>query len=827
MHDLLYMGLTNAVVVAVLAVPAYCVSRLGKRPALAHLLWLFILIKLVTPPLWQVPIRLPISKEEASTTTAAITPPPQDFFPDNDNLAANRSILELQVGDEQGLKPAPISQIAEPLSLPESGNAEAAIEPTAPMQTPTDFPWEPALAFCWLAGSGLVFGLAIWRMSAFARCLQRVQPARANVQELATDLSRHLGLRTTPNLGIAPIRMAPLVWGWGAKPRVVIPTDLWETLDPEQRSMLLVHELAHLRRGDHWVRLLEIVVRGAYWWHPVVWLAGREMREAEEQCCDAWAVWALPHAAKAYARALVDTVDFLSQRSVPLPAGASGIGQVQDLRRRLIMIMRGTTPRKLSATTWAGLVVLGGALLVMGPSFGQEQSSADSIAVTDPFQNLGVPTQDTFREANQSEIERLRQQELNLRQAMEALSRSLDTTRKQLETVQGSPRNTSPRESLDVPVQDEIRPVPPAPPVARSRNNPRDATDARPRRTQAREVSIEDRLTRLEQQMDQIAKALEVMQPRMGIPPSPRRPRPSMPPAVPASPEPEARPSAEPRPTANPARVIPDNPARVIPDNPARVIPDNPARVIPDTPLPPVTEIPAEAFVPQPSVIPVAPRPSEPGTAPSTPPSPTANPERGIPATTTPPVEIPAEAFVPQPLPVLPAAPRPGSAPPAVPATGPRPPANRENPPLDPRADPAAPQAPATPPDVNVSPVPDAAPPVRSRRPGNETFVVTPKLVEDYVLKDAEIRGYLNEVDRAQKLMAQLRVIVEKPEKQPEYKEYEARINELNQKIEGKKKELRPVIKAKLEKIANLRPEDGFDLTDVEGGCVYPVQTKK
>ena len=191
--------------------------------------------------------------------------------------------------------------------------------------------------------------------------------AHANVQELAEVFSRLLGLRCVPRLGFAHIRMAPLVWGGGARPRVILPTELWKSLDLEQRSMLLVHELAHLRRGDHWVRWLEILVRGMYWWHPVVWLAGREMREVEEQCCDAWAIWALPHAAKAYARAIVDTVDFLARSSsVPLPVGASGIGQVQDLRRRLIMIMRGTTPRKLSATTLAGLIVLGGSLKAVG-----------------------------------------------------------------------------------------------------------------------------------------------------------------------------------------------------------------------------------------------------------------------------------------------------------------------------------------------------------------------------------------------------------------------------------------------------------------------------
>ena len=73
MRDLFYMGLTNAAVVAVLAVPAYGISHWGKRPALAHLLWLFILIKLVTPPLWEVPFHLPSSAKAKATENAEVT----------------------------------------------------------------------------------------------------------------------------------------------------------------------------------------------------------------------------------------------------------------------------------------------------------------------------------------------------------------------------------------------------------------------------------------------------------------------------------------------------------------------------------------------------------------------------------------------------------------------------------------------------------------------------------------------------------------------------------------------------------------------------------
>ena len=88
-----------------------------------------------------------------------------------------------------------------------------------------------------------------------------------------------------------------------------------------------------------------------YWWHPVVWWARQKLHEAEEECCDAWVVSVLPESARAYAIALVETVDFLSEAGVALPLGASGIGEVRDLKRRLTMIMRGSTPRAL---TWSG-----------------------------------------------------------------------------------------------------------------------------------------------------------------------------------------------------------------------------------------------------------------------------------------------------------------------------------------------------------------------------------------------------------------------------------------------------------------------------------------
>src|SRR5437667_428240 len=96
-----------------------------------------------------------------------------------------------------------------------------------------------------------------------------------------------------PGGSAEPIRdmppVSPVLWTIGRTPRLLFPAGLLERLDREQREALLAHELAHWRRRDHWVRLVELAVLVLYWWHPVVWWARRELHEAEEQCCDAWA----------------------------------------------------------------------------------------------------------------------------------------------------------------------------------------------------------------------------------------------------------------------------------------------------------------------------------------------------------------------------------------------------------------------------------------------------------------------------------------------------------------------------------------------------------
>lgn len=132
---------------------------------------------------------------------------------------------------------------------------------------------------------------------------------------------------------------SPLTWGF-ARPIVLMPTttDSWS---PELREAALQHELAHVRRGDWLIHVLAHVVAAAFWFHPLVWIARRQLAlEAEHAADDA--VLHSGIAPSAYAELLVR----MATRRTPAALGAgSHVGQ----RVHAILGRRRRSPRRGAA----------------------------------------------------------------------------------------------------------------------------------------------------------------------------------------------------------------------------------------------------------------------------------------------------------------------------------------------------------------------------------------------------------------------------------------------------------------------------------------------
>ena len=366
MGALLHAGLINAAWTAVLAPTAAIVTRLWRRhPAVGHTLWLIVLLKLVTPSLVQ--FALPFTDVPTRDVPAPVAP-----FESRGPVPAARPSVDLgrAVSESVALRDGHPPQVSHPGSVTRSS------EPSRPVVPRPPTPWEitckmavPGVALLWLVGAVVWWSVMGLNSARFRRLIRSARPAPAELRQRIGRVAERLGLRNIPVACLLPVRMSPMVWvPLAGPPHLVLPEELWGRLDAAQQDAVVAHELAHLKRRDHWVRRLEALACGLYWWDPVAWWARREVERAEERCCDAWVLWALPTAAGAYAEALVMTAVYLSGLRQPFPLGASGVGRLSPLKGRLQMILSDPTTVSVKRTAPRALLILGALSLPFLPA---------------------------------------------------------------------------------------------------------------------------------------------------------------------------------------------------------------------------------------------------------------------------------------------------------------------------------------------------------------------------------------------------------------------------------------------------------------------------
>lgn len=207
----------------------------------------------------------------------------------------------------------------------------------------------PALPpLVWAGGSVLVLLVSGTRILRCRRLFRSGAPATDDVVRSVAAAAATLGLRRVPRVYMVDARVSPMVW-CGRSPRLILPTALWSELDPAGRDAVIHHELAHLRRRDHWVCWAQAAASLLYWWHPIVWLVGRRLRDEADLCCDAWVTTLFPTHRRAYAQALLDTRRFISDSRQAPPALGLGAttNRARHFARRLTMVMtQRPTPRR-------------------------------------------------------------------------------------------------------------------------------------------------------------------------------------------------------------------------------------------------------------------------------------------------------------------------------------------------------------------------------------------------------------------------------------------------------------------------------------------------
>ncbi|HEY3245886.1 MAG TPA: M56 family metallopeptidase [Phycisphaerae bacterium] len=213
----------------------------------------------------------------------------------------------------------------------------------------------------WLGGMALLLSIQFVRCLR-ARCALRAAViAPASVTGMVREVAGALGMRQVPETLMVAGQLSPMIT-CGRRPRLVLPRALWGQLDYVSRRAVICHELAHLRRRDHWIRWCQLTACALYWWHPVAWWVRRRLSEEAELCCDAWVTWLMPQQRRAYAEALLKTKQYVCAQDARVPAVGIGVTtrRARRFARRLKMVMTANTRPGLSV---AGILLALGVAL--------------------------------------------------------------------------------------------------------------------------------------------------------------------------------------------------------------------------------------------------------------------------------------------------------------------------------------------------------------------------------------------------------------------------------------------------------------------------------
>ena len=110
------------------------------------------------------------------------------------------------------------------------------------------------------------------------------RPSQREIEALA-EARRILGLRTAVDIVRSPVCEAPAVLRV-VRPVIVLPANGCDELTEEELRALLLHELAHVARRDNLTAIFGALAGALFWFHPLVWLALRQIEGAREQACD-------------------------------------------------------------------------------------------------------------------------------------------------------------------------------------------------------------------------------------------------------------------------------------------------------------------------------------------------------------------------------------------------------------------------------------------------------------------------------------------------------------------------------------------------------------
>ena len=309
--------------VSLLIVLVGCVDVLIRKwiwPQVRYALWLMVLVKLILPPGMYVSSSIMAQLEpfELDLSTSKQTGPLSDTF--------SSPIVDAPSGYRLSIV-APMDAPAEipvvnafTVKAPDYHGPTNRAKPSKWFEAFTHLSWQSYALLVWLLGMG---ALGIWL--SVKLCRLRREPAEATLKDALPSsfhdtmarCARHVGLHYTPGVIVTRGIMCPAVTGV-IRPVLLMPVGFIRQLSRQDIEHMLMHEFAHIKRGDMVIHGLYMVLQIVYWYNPLLWLVSRQMHHLREICCDATVAGILKEKTMAYRQTLLDIAKrYLTQTTHP------------------------------------------------------------------------------------------------------------------------------------------------------------------------------------------------------------------------------------------------------------------------------------------------------------------------------------------------------------------------------------------------------------------------------------------------------------------------------------------------------------------------------
>lgn len=304
-------------------IAALITTALRSAPAAArHGVWVLALsgVLMLSPltlmlPEWRVPVLSTLATSAPEVTAAAVP------------LVPEASVAESATHGSAG---------AQALSSASHHAEAAAGDPVRSFP----LPWAATIWFIGTMAVLLYVGMGALRAWLWTR---RSEPVRdMEWTELARDLRWMVGIDRNVEPRWHREAVTPMTWGV-TRPVILLPAEA-ETWSAERRRVVLLHELAHVRRFDCLTQFLIQVTCALHWFNPLVWWAASKARSERERACDE-AVLRNGTRPSNYASHLLDIARSARSRFA-VPAGAVAMARQSELEGRLVAILDFTHGRR-------------------------------------------------------------------------------------------------------------------------------------------------------------------------------------------------------------------------------------------------------------------------------------------------------------------------------------------------------------------------------------------------------------------------------------------------------------------------------------------------